>query len=139
MELVPQGRAKDAAARNANIQPLDIAGVWAAPPLVHANVDKLDAYEGDDDDGIIAVADIPQQPPHAPLIIHDTNDEDVESDEGADDTESNDEESDDEDDAESNDDKPSDLAAMNQAKIKECKDRGAEERASPRSTPITVY
>jgi hypothetical protein len=34
VELVPQGRAEDAAAHNANIQPLDIAGVWAAPPLV---------------------------------------------------------------------------------------------------------
>ncbi len=34
VEFVPQGRAEDAAARNANIQPLDIAGVWVAPPLV---------------------------------------------------------------------------------------------------------
>jgi hypothetical protein len=73
VELVPQGRAEDAAARNANIQPLDITGVWAAPPLVHANVDELDAYKGDNNDGIIAVADIPQQPPHAPLIINDTD------------------------------------------------------------------
>ena len=29
VELVPQGHAEDAAARNANIQPLNIAGVWA--------------------------------------------------------------------------------------------------------------
>ena len=74
-------------------------------------MDELDAYEGNDNDGIIAVADIPQQPPHAPLIINNTDDEDVESDEGADDTESNDEESNNEDDAESNDDELSDSAA----------------------------
>ena len=130
---------------NAIIQPLDITGVWAAPPLVHANVDELDAYEGDNDDGIIAVADIPQQPPHAPLIIDVTNNEDVESDKGADDTENNDEESDDKDDAESNDDEPSDSAATTAldgnepGKDQGCEDRCAEERASPRSTLITVY
>ncbi len=65
-ELFPQGQAEDAAARNANLQPFDITGVVAAP-IVHANVDELDDYEIDDDDGIIASGDIPQQPPHAPL------------------------------------------------------------------------
>ncbi len=74
-------------------------------------MDELDAYKGDNDDGLIAVADIPQQPPHAPLIIDDTDDKDVENNEGADDTESNDEESNDKDDAESNNDEPSDSAA----------------------------
>jgi hypothetical protein len=111
-ELDPQGRAEDAAAHNANIQPLDIAGVWVAPPLVHANMDELDAYKSDDDDGIIAVANIPQQPPHAPLVINDTNDDNVVSDEDADYTESNDDKSNNKDDVESNNDKPSDLAAM---------------------------
>jgi len=43
-ELVPQGRAEDAAARNANLQPFDIAGV-AAAPILHANTDKLDDYK----------------------------------------------------------------------------------------------
>ena len=60
-ELVPQGQAKDAAARNANLQPFDVAGVVAAS-IVHANADELDDYEIDDDDGIMAVDDIPQQP-----------------------------------------------------------------------------
>ena len=70
-ELVPQGQAKDAAARNANLQPFDVTGVVAAP-IVHANADELDDYEIDDDNGIIAVGDIPQQPPHAPLVVNDT-------------------------------------------------------------------
>ena len=77
-ELVPQGRAEDAAACNANLQPFDVAGVVAAP-IVHANADKLDDYESDDDDGIIAIGVIPQQPPHAPLEINDTDDDDDEA------------------------------------------------------------
>jgi hypothetical protein len=72
-ELISQGQAKDAAACNANLQPLNVTGVVAAL-IVHANADKLDDYEIDDDDGIIAVEDIPQQPPHAPLIVNDTED-----------------------------------------------------------------
>ncbi len=57
-ELVPQGQAKDAAARNANLQPFDIAGVVAAS-IIHTNTDKLEDYEIDDDNGIIAIGDIP--------------------------------------------------------------------------------
>ena len=72
-ELVPQGRAEDAAARNANLQPFDVTGV-AAASFVHASTDELNDYEIDDADGIIAVEDIPQQPPHAPLIVNDTED-----------------------------------------------------------------
>ena len=45
-----------------------------AASIVHANADKLDDYKIDDDNGIIAVEDIPQQPPHAPLIVNDTED-----------------------------------------------------------------
>jgi hypothetical protein len=74
-ELVPQGQAKDAAACNANIQPFDVAGVVAAP-IVHANADKLDDYEIDDDNDIIDVGDIPQQPPHAPLVVNGTDNDD---------------------------------------------------------------
>jgi len=76
-ELVPQGQAEDAVACNANLQPFDVAGVVAAL-IVHTNADKLDNYEIDNDDGIIAVEDIPQQPPHAPLIliVNDTDDDD---------------------------------------------------------------
>ena len=77
VELVPQGQAEDAAARNANIQPFDIAGVMAAP-IIHANADELNDYEIDNDDSIIAVGDIPQQPPHAPLVVNDAdNDNDT--------------------------------------------------------------
>jgi hypothetical protein len=46
-----------------------------AAPIVHANADKLDDYEIDDDDGIIAIGDIPQQPPHAPLVVDNTDDD----------------------------------------------------------------
>jgi len=46
---------------------------------VHANADELDDYKIDNDSGIIAVGDIPQQPPHAPLEINDTNDDDNEA------------------------------------------------------------
>ncbi len=74
-ELVPQGRAEDAAARNANLQPFDVTGV-AAAPIVHANTDKLDDYKIDNDNDIIVVRDIPQQPPHAPLVVNDTDDDD---------------------------------------------------------------
>ena len=77
-KLIPQGRVEDAAARNANLQPFDVAGVVAVP-IVHANADELDNYESDDVDSIIAVGDIPQQPPHAPLEINDTANDDDEA------------------------------------------------------------
>jgi hypothetical protein len=84
-ELVPQGRAKDAAACNANLRPFDVAGV-AAAPILHANTDKFVDYKIDDGDGIIAVGDIPHQPPHVPLIVNDTgNDVAKGSDDGDDD------------------------------------------------------
>ncbi len=56
-ELLPQGQAEDAAACNANLQSFDVAGV-----------DRIDDYDYkiDDNNGIIAVADIPQQPQAAP-------------------------------------------------------------------------
>jgi hypothetical protein len=41
---------------------------------VHTNADKLNDYEIDNNDGIIAVGDIPHQPPHAPLLVDDTGD-----------------------------------------------------------------
>ena len=71
-ELVPQGQAEDAVARNANIQPFDVM----AAPIIHANADELDDYKIDNDDGFIAVGDIPQQPPHAPLVVNDTDNDD---------------------------------------------------------------
>ncbi len=74
-EFVPQGRAKDAVARNANLQPFDVAGVVTAS-IVHANTNKLDNYKIDDNNGIIAVGDIPQQPPHVPHVVNDTDNDD---------------------------------------------------------------
>ena len=102
-ELVPQGRAEDAAARNANLQPFNVAGVEAVP-IVHANADKLDDYEVDDDDGIIAVGDIPQQPPRAPLAVNDTDDDDDTVGSGDDNDDSLDEDNEDDDDSSDEDD-----------------------------------
>jgi hypothetical protein len=45
----------------------------AAPSIVPVNADKLDDYKIDDNNGIMAVGDIPQQPPHAPLVVNDTD------------------------------------------------------------------
>ncbi len=61
---------------NANLRPLNLAGV-AAAPIVHANADKFVNYEINNDDGIIAVGDIPQQPPHVPLIVNNTDNDDA--------------------------------------------------------------
>jgi hypothetical protein len=73
-ELVPQGHAKDAAACNANLRPFDITGV-AAAPIVHANANEFLNYKIDNNDGIIAVGNIPQQPPHVPLVVNNTDDD----------------------------------------------------------------
>jgi hypothetical protein len=82
-ELVPQGQAKDAAACDANLQPFHVAGV--------DRIDDYD-YEIDDNNGIIAVADIPQQPQAAPLAVHkiDADDNIAESDNNEDVAESDD-------------------------------------------------
>ncbi len=89
-ELVPQGCAKDTVARNANLESFNIAGVVAAPLIVPANADKLSNYEIDDNDSIIAVGDIPQQPPHAPLVVNNTDNNGVAgSDNNNEDAESN--------------------------------------------------
>jgi len=102
-ELVPQGQAEDAAARNANLQPFVLAGVEAAP-IVHANADELDDYEIDKDDGIRAIGDIPQQPPHAPLVVNYTDDDDDAKGSGDDDNDSLDEDDEDDDDSLDEDD-----------------------------------
>ena len=48
-----------------------------AAPIVHANADKINDYKIDNDGGIIAVGDIPQQPPHAPLVVNNTDADDA--------------------------------------------------------------
>ncbi len=73
-ELVPQGHAEDAAARNANLRPFD--GAWHSPIHRHdGGCTKIDDYKIDDNYGIIAVGDIPQQPPHAPLAVDNTDED----------------------------------------------------------------
>ena len=63
-------------------------------PIVHANADKLVNYKIDGNNGIITVGDIPQQPPHFPLIVNDTDEEDAA---GSDDDNDDDEGDDDDD------------------------------------------
>ncbi len=89
-ELVPQGRAEDATACNANLELFDVAGVAVAPSIVPANADELDDYEFEDNGSIIAMGDVLQQPPLAPLVVNDTNDNGiVGSDDEDEDAESN--------------------------------------------------
>jgi hypothetical protein len=40
---------------------------------LYTPMQTLDGYEIDNDDNIIAMGDIPQQPPHTPLIVNNTN------------------------------------------------------------------
>jgi hypothetical protein len=84
--------------------------VGAVSPFVHANAAKLDNYKSDDNDNIIAMAGIPQQPPHAPLVHNTNSNNNVGSDNNDNDTESDDDKSNGNN-SESNDDKPTDLAA----------------------------
>jgi hypothetical protein len=71
-ELLPQGHAKDAVACNTNLRPFDVAGV-AAASIVHTNADKFVNYKIDNGNGIIAIGDVPQQPPHVPLVVNNTD------------------------------------------------------------------
>ncbi len=108
-ELVPQGQAKDAVACNANLQPFDVARV--------DRVDDYD-YEIDNNNGIIAVADIPRQSQAAPLAVHeiDADDNIAESDDNDNNAESNDDNrSNNNNDAESDDDESANSAASTNA------------------------
>ena len=60
-EIEPQGRAKDAAARNANLEPLIAAGV-NAPNVVHALDNEIDAPI-DNDDSILSVTTLQTSQP----------------------------------------------------------------------------
>ena len=76
-------------------------------------MEELDNYESDNDEGIIAVVEIPQQPPHAPLVVNNTNNNNyMGCDEDAVNTESDDNKIVNSDNAESKDDKPSNLAVV---------------------------
>jgi hypothetical protein len=61
-EVVLQGQAKDKAARNANLEPFDMAGVDHMA-IIPANIDKIAQIANNltNADGIIAIADMPNQ------------------------------------------------------------------------------
>jgi hypothetical protein len=86
-DIIPQGRAKDDAARNTNMEQFAVTGV-DAPTIIHANINEIDKTD-DNVDGIISVADIPAQVNQDPLIIPDTSDKD-DGDNNNDDKEDND-------------------------------------------------
>ena len=46
-----------------------------AAPIVHTKADKLNDRKIDVNDGLIAVGDISQQPPHAPLVVNNIDDD----------------------------------------------------------------
>jgi hypothetical protein len=72
-KIEPQGRAKDTAAQNANLEPTNAAGV-NTPTIIHANANEINDAD-DDDDGILPIATIPQgQNSLHPLILHDSSD-----------------------------------------------------------------
>jgi hypothetical protein len=65
-KIKPQGRAKDAAAQNANLAPFTVAGV-SDPGIIGANDDEISKYVNNNDDNIIAVANVQQaNAPHNP-------------------------------------------------------------------------
>ncbi len=87
-DIMPQGRDKAAAARNANMEPFAATGV-DAPTIIHANINEINKID-DDNDGIISVADIPAQADHYPLNVPDTSDKDNKGEDDKDDDEDDD-------------------------------------------------
>ncbi len=90
-DIIPQGRAKADAARNANMEQFAVIGVDALT-IIHADINEIDKTD-DDDDGIISVANIPAQANQDPLIAPDTLDED-DGDDNDDDEEDNNDDND---------------------------------------------
>ncbi len=74
-KIAPQGRAEDAAAQNANIAPIAVAGV-NVPAIINANGDKIGEYNSNNDNSIISVTDIPQAsaPQNLPIKIAENDD-----------------------------------------------------------------
>ena len=73
-EMEPQGRAKDAAAQNANLEPINAAGVHTLT-IIHANANEIDNAD-DNNDGILSIATIPQGLNNLhPRILHNSLDE----------------------------------------------------------------
>jgi hypothetical protein len=124
-KIEPQGRAEDAAAQNASLEPINAAGV-DTPTVIHANANEIDNTD-DNDDGILSIATIPQcQNKLHPLIVHDSSDK--EQAEGDD----NDENEEDDDNDEDDDDEPMiDHAADNADKgVAEAEDQTEEQQES---------
>jgi hypothetical protein len=68
----PQGRAKDAVACNATLEPFYVTGV-DAPTIILANNDEINEIDDDKDD-ILLIATIPENNNLNPLIPPDTSD-----------------------------------------------------------------
>ncbi len=75
IEPQDQDRAKDAVARNANLEPFDVAGV-NAPMIIRANNDDINKIS-DDNNCILLIATIPANNNHGPLILPNTSDSDT--------------------------------------------------------------
>ena len=97
-KIKPQGRTKDAAVRNANLERINATGVHT-PTIIHANVNEIDNADDDNDDILSIVTTSQGQNNLHPLILHDSLDE--EQAEGDDDNENKE----DNDNNEDNDDK----------------------------------
>jgi hypothetical protein len=77
-KIIPQGRAEDAAEQHVNLALLNIVAGVDGPAIINTQNDKI-GYNGDDDNGIIAVANINQggAPQLQPIIeINNTDNND---------------------------------------------------------------
>jgi hypothetical protein len=97
----PQGKFEDAVAGNANLEPTNIAGMVAAaeqghrimPSILQEQDNKIVVLDADpNDDGIIAVVDIPATNNHNPIFFNaDANKEEEHTDNYSSSSESDDE------------------------------------------------
>ncbi len=74
-KIDPQGCAKDAAARNANLEPFNVTGV-DAPTIIRTNNNKINVIN-DDNNSILLIATTLANNNHDPLILPDTSDSDT--------------------------------------------------------------
>ena len=74
-KIEPQVRAKDAAARNANLEPFNVAGV-DTPTILCTNNDKINKIN-DNNDSILSISTIQANINHGPLILPNTSDSDT--------------------------------------------------------------
>jgi hypothetical protein len=74
-KIEPQGHAKDAEARNANLKPFDVTGVEALM-IIGTNNNKIDIIN-DNDGNILLIATIPANNNHDQLILPNTSDSDT--------------------------------------------------------------